>query len=343
MNTDRMLIANLSTPDLAARLAFLRRPGAFPGPPHRIEVVETHLSWVFLTEDRVYKLKKPIAHEHVDLTTIEGRHKNCLEELRLNRRLAPQIYLDVVPLTLASDRGLRLGGDGPAVDWLVVMKRLPVEATLRARLPGGLVSPQDIERIADRLTTFYRAATTAPTDPDQYCQRFVDRIGRESETLLDQRFDLPVARIRTAASRARAFLDRHRDMLRARARDGRIVEAHGDLRPEHIFLMPEPVIIDCLEFSHELRLLDPAEELAYLAMECAHLGARWVRDTLFAAYCARSGDMVPSTLIDFHWTFRALLRARLAIAHLKDDVVRDPIKWRRQALGYLDLANEGSG
>jgi aminoglycoside phosphotransferase family enzyme len=223
------------------------------------------------------------------------------------------------------------------------MKRLPREATLQARLPGGLVSPQDIERIADRLASFYRAAVPAPTDPDQYYQRFVDRIDRESETLLDQRFGLPAAQIRVAASRARAFLDRHRDMLCARAQDGRIVEAHGDLRPEHIFLMPEPVIIDCLEFSRDLRLLDPAEELGYLAMECAHLGARWVRDTLFAAYRARSEDVAPAALIDFYWITRALLRARLAIAHFKDEVVRDPTKWRRQALGYLDLANEGSG
>ncbi len=330
-----------SPPDLAAKIAFLQQPGALAGASQRVEAIETHLSWVFLTADRVFKLKKPVAHEYVDLTTVEGRRWNCIEELRLNRRFAPEVYLDLIPLTVTPQGAMRLGGDGRVIDWLVVMKRLPQEATLQARLCSGSATAGDIERLAGWLARFYRAATPVPTDPDQYCDRFLARALQESTSLLDPASRLPAGQVEAAIGRLRAFLDTDRHLLCARARDGRIVEAHGDLRPEHVFLMSEPVIIDCLEFSRALRLLDPVDELAYLAMECAHLGHPWVRDVLFAAYWSASADAVLPGLADFYWIARALRRARQAIAHLKDDAVRDPAKWRCQAERYLALASGG--
>lgn len=325
-------------PTLAAKVAFLQRPDAYPDRPARVEAVETHLSWVFLTTDRVYKLKKPVTHEHADLSMLAARERNSREELRLNRRLAPDVYLDAVPLTHTSDGTLHLGGGDIPVDWLVVMKRLPQASSLQARLSAGLASPDDIVRIVDRLVPFYRVADRLAIAPAAYARRFKNRIARDCDHLRHPTLGLPAGRILDVKEQAVDFVERHADLLRARAAEGRIVEAHGDLRPEHVFLMPEPVIIDCLEFSRQLRLLDPAEELGYLALECAHLGADWVGAVLLDAYRSRSGDPAPGPLVAFYQCRRALLRMRLAMAHLGDAPVPDPSKWRRQALGFLALA-----
>lgn len=331
-------ISNPSTPDLAAKLAFLRDPRAYPKPTGRVEAIETHLSWVFLTDDRVYKLKKPVRHECGDLTTLEGRRHNCLEELRLNRRLAAPVYIDALPLVSRPDGKLHIGGEGIAVDWLVVMKRLPETTTLQRRIAEERVTATDIERIAILLARFYRAAAPVPVDPGAYWARLCARIERETQALTRPTLGLPAARIRSAADRARSFASNNRSLIEGRAEQSRVIEAHGDLRPEHIFLLPAPTIIDCLEFSAELRRLDPAEELAYLALECAHLGAHWIGEVLFAVYARETGDRVPDALVGFYRCGRALLRARLAIAHLDDPAVLDPDKWRRQAAGYLELA-----
>ncbi|MCK6453042.1 MAG: hypothetical protein L6R19_19675 [Alphaproteobacteria bacterium] len=323
---------------MEAKLAFLTRSDAYPDRPPRVDVIETHLSWVFLTPDRAYKLKKPVTHEFVDLAKLEQREWNCREELRLNRRLAPDVYLAVVPLTFSEAAGLALDGDGGPVDWLVLMKRLPLDATLHERLISGVAVRDDIDRIAARLAVFYRDADRAAIRPGEYVRRFRQHIGHECDRLLVPSLGLPPDRIFALRNRALGFLDGNAEALRRRAEEERIVEAHGDLRPEHVFLLPEPVIIDCLEFNRKLRLLDPVEELAYLALECAHLGAAWVGQALLSAYRAASDDPAPELLVPFYQCCRALLRTRLAIAHLADAVVRDPAKWRRQAFAYLELA-----
>lgn len=328
--------------DLDRKVAFLRQPGVYPERPRYVEATETHMSWVFITDQRVYKLKKPVRRDYLDFSTIEARRRNCLEELRLNRRLAPDVYLDALALVLRPDRSIALGGDGAPIDWLVVMRRLPDKASLQHLLRHGLVQPVQINQIAERLAAFYRSAEPAGAAPGRYRERFAASIELDRGTLESHGFDLPTGRVGIVAGILRRFVDRRGGMLEERAAGGRVVEAHGDLRPEHIFLTPAPVIIDCLEFNRDMRLLDPADELAYLAMECAHLGADWVEDALFAGYARHSGDAPAPALRLFYRCARALLRTRLAIAHLDDEVVADPEKWRRQALGYLDLATAGA-
>lgn len=343
MTTDGTKTLGRPEPEAEAKLAFLKRPDSYPDRPARVDVIETHLSWVFLTPDRAYKLKKPVTHDFVDLARLEQREWNCREELRLNRRLAPEVYLAVVPLTFGETAGLALDGEGRPVDWLVLMKRLPLDATLHERLISGVAVRDDIDRIAARLAQFYRDVDRAATKPGEYVRRFRQHVGNECDRLLAPSLGMPPDRIFAVRNRALAFLDGHAEALRSRAEEDRIVEAHGDLRPEHIFLLPEPVIIDCLEFSRRLRLLDPLEELAYLALECAHLGAAWVGQVLVPAYRAASDDPAPDLLVPFYQCCRALLRARLAIAHLADSVVRDPAKWRRQAFAYLEIAEQCAG
>lgn len=323
----------------AAKVAFLADPASYPGrPPPRIEVIETHLSWIFLGGARVLKLKKPTRGELFDLTTPEARRQNAESELRLNRRLAPETYLGIVPLALSSDGRLALGREGAIVDWLVEMRRLPVGDMLDSRLAERRWHPTEIRRLGDRLADFYARARPVPMS----ALAFFGRVRRECAASVEafarigQR-DLE-ARAARIARRLLGFLSRRRLLFLHRLRAGRFVEGHGDLRPEHVALRARVEIIDCLEFSRALRLLDPVDELAFLGLECARLGAPLLEPILFARYRRRTGDAPAPELVAFYGAYRALIRARLAIGHLEDEGMADAAKWRGRASAYLALA-----
>lgn len=143
----------ISRPDASIdeKVAFLRRPEAYPSRPARVEVVETHMSWVFLTDELAYKLKKPVLYQFLDFSTVEARRLNCEREVSLNRRLAADVYHGIVSLDLGSDGNLRLGGGGTAVDWLVKMRRLPAHRMLDAAIRSDSVSAEDIDRLQSRI------------------------------------------------------------------------------------------------------------------------------------------------------------------------------------------------
>jgi len=164
--------------------------------------------------------------------------------------------------------------------------------------------------------------------------------GIEAKVVFLSRREFGLSRERVAglAQAQLVFLEQHHALIDQRVLQGRIVEGHGDLRPEHICLTADPAIIDCLEFSRELRIADPADELAFLALECERLGkpivARWFLET----YTRVTGDEPPRALMQFHRTYRALRRAKIAAWHLQDPSVRDPDKWRERARCYVALA-----
>ena len=339
-----------AAPSLAEKVRFLMRPDAYPERPAsgRVEAIETHMSWVFLAGRHAYKLKKPVRLDHLDVRTLEQRRRNGEQELRLNRRLAPDAYLDLVPLRQAPDGRLSLdGGEGAIVDWLVRMRRLPAGRTLddalrRSSGDGGdrrrPVRRQEIERIGRRLVAFFRACPPVPLSLVAYAGRFrheIDLCVQELTALGDR----PLADAAQRIARVlRRYPARHGSRLAARLRDRRIVEGHGDLRPEHVFLSDPPLVIDCLEFSRELRLLDPLDEVAYLGMECERLGAAWIGEELLAVYRRATGDDPPDDLVAFYRAMRALIRARIAICHLREPHVRNPAEWPRRAAAYLRIA-----
>ncbi|WP_454019504.1 hypothetical protein [Azospirillum sp. Marseille-Q6669] len=337
---------------LEAKIAFLRKPDAYPDRPSLVETIETHLSWVFLTERHAYKLKKPARLPNVDFTSLTARRSNCLTEMRLNRRLAPDVYLGVVGLLARPDGSFRLGGrPGPrdldardldardlVADWLVWMVRLPQERRLDERIRAGALTPADIERLGLVLTEFYGGGLAEPMSPADYQRRFEADISRNLDVTVPRVTGPLAERARAAAAAQVAFLSEHGPLLRARAAEGRIVEGHGDLRPEHVFLDGTPRIIDCLEFSRDLRLLDPVDELAYLALECERLGARRVGDAILDLYRAWSGDAADRRLIAFYRSFRASLRARLAAGRLDEAAGGRRGAWLARIDAYLRLA-----
>ena len=326
-----------AAPTLADKVRFLSQPASYPDAPEPVVARETHMSWVFMAGDRVYKLKKPVRFAYLDFSTLERREAACRAEFLLNRRLAHDVYLNVVPLTI-SPSGLAISGDGSVVDWLVVMRRLEENGTLEAALHGGWLKPSQVDRIAARLGAFYAHAPRVQLDPEQYLVGWQKALRDNCRVLLDARLGLPQGRVERIAQLQRRFSTICAPLLRARIRARRYVDAHGDLRPEHIWLRDGVTIIDCLEFDRNLRALDPLDEIAFLHLECERLGGLWAAERIRRHLALALHDDASSGLFLFYRSHRAMLRARLSIAHLLDANPRTPEKWPRQARIYLELA-----
>ncbi|MDZ7780750.1 MAG: hypothetical protein U5R14_12575 [Gemmatimonadota bacterium] len=321
--------------DLAAKVAFLRRPESYPGNVPEVEAIETHMAWVFLAGDRAYKMKKPVRYRFLDFSTLEARRHDCEEEVRLNRRLSPDIYQGLVPLTSGLP-GLSLGGDAEPVEWLVVMKRLPREGMLDRVITDQRVDTAEVEPAAELLAEFFARQPAEPMDPEAYVERLRQEVDENATEIPAHAFRLSSA-VRRSADALRSFLDQEAELLGDRVRSGRVIEGHGDLRPEHVFLGPPPAAIDCLEFERRFRLLDPAQELAFLGLECERLGAPWIGRSFLEAYCSTARDFPPDRLVAFYAAHCGLLRAKIAIWHLEEDVP-DPEHWVDKCSRYLDSA-----
>lgn len=321
---------------LAGKVAALKEPRAYPEPPGDITTVQTHMSWVFLTAQNAYKLKKPVRQDYLDFSTLSAREHYCREELRLNQRLAPGIYLDVVPLRRDARGELRVAGPGETVEWLVKMRRLDAEHMLDRMIRSGTVQDAQINELGEVLASFYRDAPRAALSGAEYVANCRAAVALNLRLLGDPRFELDAGAPQRVHAALLALIERDAASFGARA--ARIVEAHGDLRPEHICLISPPAIYDRLEFNRNFRLLDPAEELAYLAMECELLGAPSVGARVFEVYVARSGDDPPASVRHGYMAYRACLRARLAARHILDRPREDWGPWLREARRYLDAA-----
>jgi uncharacterized protein len=335
-----------STPtqvSLARKVTFLGSPAAYAEQPSRVERIETHFSWVFLTDRYVYKLKKPLRGKGFDFSSVVARRRNAEAEVRLNRRLAGKVYVGVVPLALARGGDLAIGGKGVVVDWLVKMIRLPAARMLDHRLAIGDWRRADINTLADGLARFYASARRVAIRPE-VCLARLRAECRDSRLAL-QSLGGPALQHATGlvARRLEAFFFCRKRLLLQRLARRRIVEGHGDLRPEHIWLGPGPLVIDCLEFRADLRALDPVDELTFLTMECERLRAGTIiGPVLFHRYCLRSRDAPPPRLIAFYKAIAAFVRARIAILHLQEAPVRDPVKWSRRAAEYLVIATRAT-
>jgi aminoglycoside phosphotransferase family enzyme len=323
------------------KVSFLVRASAAPG-GGQVVVRETRTSIVFLTEDLVYKLKKPVRDSSMDFTTVSSRHANAAEELRLNRRLAPDVYLGVTALCRQPDGTLRLGGsEGEVVDWLVVMRRLADERFLDQALVRGGVRRSQIEAVADVLAVFYRRAETVPLAPDAYAGSLRSQILSARGILLDPRLNLSRSLILRISGALLSCVAKEGPVLR-RARRAPLVEGHGDLRPEHIWLDGTPVIIDCLEFRRNLRIVDPLDELSFLALECERLGAPWVGRILLERARDLASHGQGRLLQAFYRCFRATLRASFALRHFLEPLRGRKGTWHVQARGYLEIARKAA-
>jgi aminoglycoside phosphotransferase family enzyme/predicted kinase len=326
--------------DLHAELVdWLSSRDAYRPAPENVEAIETHISRVFLAGDFAYKLKKPVRFDFLDFSTPAARESACREELRLNRRLAPGIYLDVVPITRQADLSFEIDGRGETVDWLVVMKRMPPEEMLDARIKRLKLAPSDVDRVAQHLVAFYRELKPAAISATKYRERFLEHVRQNRDELLKDQHRLP----RNIVQRVHGFqiqlLQFRSEWFDQRVISGCVVDGHGDLRPEHICLTEPVAIFDCIEFNEEFRLLDMADELAFLSMECDLLGAAWVGEQILGKLSQVADDHPPQELIHFYKAYRACVRAK--VGALRFDQLKGSAKSQAydDAMAHLELAD----
>lgn len=331
------------SPSERDKIAFLSSPDNYPEPTASVTVVETHHAWIFLTDRYAWKMKKTFRHGRVEYSSLAARRHLCNEEYRLNLPLAPLTYLGVVPLRIDEDRGLHIDGDGRPVEWLVKMHRLPEEHMLDVAAPANRVKHEDIGRLMSKLLDFQAAAQTCRPGPAGYVSRLQQEVAATVREIRKPAFGFPTPQADALADRLHAYIERERDLLDGRERDGRVRELHGDLRPEHVCLLPggDIEILDRLEFDPALRCLDCVEELAYFGMECRAIGQPWIEPICRECYRKRSNDDVPAHLWQFYAARRATIRAMLAAWHTLDG--EDHERWLRRGRHYLALADDYLG
>lgn len=327
-------------PNLEAKVSFLSHPESYDQHEKKIDVLETHMSWVFMTAEFVYKMKKPVRYSFLDFSSLAARHQDCLDEVRLNRRLAQNVYLGAVPVTLDDSQNLELEGNGTAVEWLVKMRRLPANRMLDQLIEKQQVSESEVRKFSAKLADFYLRTAAEPITAEEYRQRFARDIRTNHEELLDHDYRFSVDLLNTITGAQLDLLSTQPELFDQRVREKHILEAHGDMRAEHVCLIDEPVFIDCLEFNRELRILDAAHELAYLDMECEFAGADFIGPLIFETYSDKSGDIPSTTLLNFYKAYQATLRAKLAIWHIKDHGADQHAKWIEHSTAYMHLAEK---
>ena len=322
----------------ASVVELMNDPSSYPDRPCSVQVIETHISWVFLTDRYAYKLKKPVRFEFLDFSTAELRHRACQEELRLNRRLASDVYVDVLPITQDPSGLLELNGRGQEVDWVVKMRRLPAQTALDVLLRENRLGPEDAKAIAEHLTNFYARLLPKPLSSDDYRQA-LDRHIRANGAALFDSIPEERPRLRRIQGAQLRYVNIRAELINDRVATGRIVDGHGDLRPEHIYLDDRPIVIDCIEFSDELRTVDIADELSFLSMECQRLGDGRVGEVVLSQYQRVCEDEVPDSLLAFYRGYRALVRAKIAL--LRDQQLADGVSQPSADLirQYVDLAD----
>jgi aminoglycoside phosphotransferase family enzyme/predicted kinase len=307
------------------------------------ELIETHISWVFLGAAEVFKVKRPVDVGFLDFTTLEKRREACDAEVRLNRRLAPEVYIDVVPITV-DDAGVhRIAGEGTVVEWAVHMRRLAVERRADELLQAGLLEPSHIDTLATHVARFHEGARC---DAETSRHGDVATIRRN----VKENFEQTRGSIRDYLSDEQAReieawqLDTlgNEERFTARVDAGRVRDGHGDLRLEHVYFGADEsiTIIDCIEFNERFRYADVCADVAFLSMDLAWHGRVDLAERFLARYARESNDHDLYSVVNFYESYRAFVRGKVASLLADDEEASTNAKERarREARRYFMLA-----
>lgn len=319
-------------------IAGLQRAEAYPHRVQSVRVTETHISWVFLTGELAYKVKKPVQLGFLDFSTLELRRKYCEEELRLNRRYSPDLYLEVVPIT-GTPHAPHIGGDGEPFEYAVRMRQFPDDALFSCELKAGSVRPEDINALARTIAEFHsQAAIAVPTSPWGTPDAVWAPMAENFNQLRSVGIDGPEVRMLQEWSQSE--FERRREVLESRRRDGFVRECHGDLHARNILLLDgRPRMFDCVEFNESFRWIDVLSDLAFLCMDLADFGRADFADRLLNAYLEATGDYAGLAAWRFYLVYRALVRAKVAAIRsqqTEDDAQRASAI--NEVTNYLTLA-----
>ncbi len=319
----------------------LLKPQAYPHRPQKIELVQTQMSCVFLTDEYVYKIKKPVNLGYLDYTTLERRHFFCQQELELNRRLCPGAYLAVVPIVEEND-GLRIEGQGEAIEYAVKMRQLPQDRMMDVLLPLGQVTPEMVGSVAEKLVSFHGKAETSP-DIAAFGGLDVIRHNCDENFAQTEKY-VGLTILRAKYERIKGYTD---DFIRSNARlfekrviEGRIRDCHGDLHAAHVCFTDDICIYDCIEFNDRFRYSDVASEVAFLAMDLDRYRQAGLSRHLVNTYVGLGHDEELLRLLNFYKCYRAYVRGKVEGFKLDDPLISQAEKAKalEAARGYFQLA-----
>ena len=292
---------------------------AWPIPSTGVDWIQTHISHVFLVGDRVFKLRKAVKLPFLDFSTRADRNADCLREVELNRRLAPSVYLGVAPVELRGGNA-SIGPIGESIsddaEYVVVMRKLPNGRDALSMLGDGRLGPEHLARVADLLVQFHAVqglGSPAPWSAKAWQARIQEPVIACFETLSVSNPDLK-DRVDILWKRTTEVMDSLRSKLAARRVEGRAIDGHGDLHLDHLWFEEEgaaPLIIDCIEFNEDLRKIDRASEVAFLAMDIRYRGRADLAEYFLHVYASLSDDYGLFGVVDFYSAYRALVRAKV--------------------------------
>ncbi|HIE16972.1 MAG TPA: hypothetical protein EYP71_02115 [Dehalococcoidia bacterium] len=297
------------------------------------------MSFLFLTGDYVYKVKKPVDLGYLDYTTLEKRRFFCHQEIELNRRLCPQIYLEVVPITRIG-RQFHLDGEGEVVEYAVKMRQLPRERMMDNLLTQNQVTEEMVVRVAEKLAAFHAEAETNP-DIGTFGRPNAIGINTEENFTQTEKYigiSISVSKYHRIKTYTDNFLKLNESLLQRRVQNGRIKDCHGDLHAAHVCISDDIYIYDCIEFNDRFRYGDVASEVAFLAMDLDRYCRGDLSKAFVDAYVVTSGDNELFRLLNFYKCYRAYVRGKVASFMLDDPYIPDKGAALAAACGYFNLA-----
>jgi uncharacterized protein len=320
----------------------LLRPEAYPQPPGKIELIQTHISFVFLTEKYVYKVKKAVNFGFLDFSTLEKRNAFCKKELDLNRRLCPNIYLEVLPITRLN--AIKVNGAGEVVEYALKMKRLPQESLMTLLIKEGRVSNETVDGIARIVADFHAKAQATPEIGQfgslriiktNWDENFAQTIKYINQAITEAQFQLIEEKINN-------FLEQNKPLMESRIASGRIRDCHGDLHSGNIFITDEICIFDAIEFNDRFRYSDVAADVAFLAMDLDFQKKSDLAEHFITKYVEYSKDSQLTSLLPFYKCYRAYVRGKVISFRIDDKNISAKEKQLAiaEAQAYFKLAAE---
>jgi aminoglycoside phosphotransferase family enzyme len=322
----------------------LLNPTSLPDPTRRVTLVQTHISVVLLADRFAYKIKKPVNFGFLDFRTFESRAFYCEQELKLNRRLAKDIYIDVLPIFF-DGKGYSMGNKtkpGRVVDYAVKMKRIRPESLMISLLKRGALAESHLHRLARVLAEFHMSALRSAEidrfgEPDQFKvntdENFVQVSKYTGVTISKKQFDL-------LQRWTEGFYESHRPLFYERIKEGKIRDCHGDLHMEHVCFTRPLSIIDCIEFNDRFRYSDAVADMAFLLMDLEYNGAESLSRRLWREYQDMTGETGAEEVLLFYKVYRAFVRGKVNSFQVDDQGIGTEAKEKAvaRAKKYFDLA-----
>ncbi len=321
----------------------LTNPNAYPHPTNQIQLIQTHISYVFLTQTLVYKVKKPVNFGFLDFSTLEKRRFFCEKELQLNKRLCPDMYLEVVPIN-SQNGNLKINGPGETVEYALKMKRLPQDRIMTRLLEQNQIDRPLIDKIAKIIADFHAKAETNPAINETGSLATVKTNWDENFDQTRNVIDITITReqFQVLSEKISAFMQTNRALFEKRISEGKIRDCHGDIHSENIFITDKIYIFDAIEFNDRFRYSDVAADVAFLAMDLDFKNRTDLSEHFVKKYVEYSGDGELVKLLPFYKCYRAYVRGKVVGFKLADPNVPDAekVECTKTAQAYFKLATK---